>query len=340
MNSPVTIRQIAQAAGVNSSTVSRALRNDRTVSAETCQRIQKLAAELGYKPNPMVSALMASRIRLRKAPEQQILAYLHSFSPENSWRKYATLVDYFEGARERAAQFGYQLEEFWVRNGGVSSRKMSDILYCRDILGVIIAPMPNRLGHLSLQWDHFSAAALGYSMARPLMHRAVPDHLLGIRSALRHLRKLGYRRIGLVLSRSQDARCDGNWTAGYAEYFLLQPARTRIAPFLHSSFDPLKFRRWLDAARPDAIISGNPNALKWMQDAGLGQPHNFGFAMLDRPADDDQYAGVYLDGRAVGAAAADLVIGQLNRNERGLPAKPIRTIVASHWLDGRSAPPR
>lgn len=56
-----TLVDVAKAAGVNKSTVSRALRGDPTVGRDTRQRIQRLAAQLNYFPN--VSAKRLTRAR-------------------------------------------------------------------------------------------------------------------------------------------------------------------------------------------------------------------------------------------------------------------------------------
>src|SRR5258708_13082311 len=47
--------EIAQELGVASSTVSRALRGDPRISAEMRQRVETLAKNAGYQPNPLVS---------------------------------------------------------------------------------------------------------------------------------------------------------------------------------------------------------------------------------------------------------------------------------------------
>ena len=56
---PVTIKDIARQLDVSHTTVSLALRNHPSLPAATRARIQKLARELGYRPNPLVHALMA-----------------------------------------------------------------------------------------------------------------------------------------------------------------------------------------------------------------------------------------------------------------------------------------
>ena len=52
-----TIRDVAEAAGVSIGTVSKALNNSGTLSAETRARIIKLAGELGFRPNDLAQSL-------------------------------------------------------------------------------------------------------------------------------------------------------------------------------------------------------------------------------------------------------------------------------------------
>src|SRR3954447_995504 len=62
---PVTIYQIAEVAGVSSSTVARILRGDvkesHRRSAETAKRIRRLATEMGYRPNLRARAFSRGR---------------------------------------------------------------------------------------------------------------------------------------------------------------------------------------------------------------------------------------------------------------------------------------
>ncbi|MDF1605362.1 LacI family DNA-binding transcriptional regulator [Nocardioides sp. YIM 152315] len=56
-----TIYDVATAAGVATSTVSRAFTNPGRVSATTRDRVLAVAAELGYRPNPHARALLSGR---------------------------------------------------------------------------------------------------------------------------------------------------------------------------------------------------------------------------------------------------------------------------------------
>lgn len=57
----ITIRDIARALDVSTSTVSRALRDSSEISSETKKRVLELAQRLDYHPNPVALSLMSSQ---------------------------------------------------------------------------------------------------------------------------------------------------------------------------------------------------------------------------------------------------------------------------------------
>ena len=57
----VTIKDVARAAGVSPATVCRALSTPDLVRAETCERVRRSAAELGYSPNRAARGLITGR---------------------------------------------------------------------------------------------------------------------------------------------------------------------------------------------------------------------------------------------------------------------------------------
>jgi DNA-binding LacI/PurR family transcriptional regulator len=60
----LTLEEIATLAGVSRSTVSRALNNQPRVSAEVCERVQRIMACTGYAPNTAAQLLAQRRLPL------------------------------------------------------------------------------------------------------------------------------------------------------------------------------------------------------------------------------------------------------------------------------------
>ena len=69
----VTIRQVAEEAGVSIGTVDRILHHRGRVSKETTDRVHEIIEKLGYKPN-----IHASLLSIRKVI--RILYYLRDYS--------------------------------------------------------------------------------------------------------------------------------------------------------------------------------------------------------------------------------------------------------------------
>src|SRR5678809_408827 len=59
----VTIKDIARALGISTSTVSRALRDSYEISPETKQLVLECAEKLNYRPNPIALSLKEKRSR-------------------------------------------------------------------------------------------------------------------------------------------------------------------------------------------------------------------------------------------------------------------------------------
>jgi len=329
-----TMQQIADAVGVSRMAVSLALRNSPKISAKTRERISQAADELGYRPNPMVSALMTQLRAGREVKRPTTVAYVTAYPTEDGWRQPGLFTEFYTGAKKRAAALGYTLEEWWLRRPGLSEQRFSDILFTRNILGLIIAPLPAGGAALALDWPRFASAAIGYSVASPSIHRVSNDQYSTIRLAIAELTRLGYRRIGMAMTRDGDERVNCNWSAGLLVFQSSIPPERRIPALLADGpFGPA-FASWFTSYQPDAIISQEPECIDILQNLGVRVPHDVGFAHLGVTADDTQWAGVNQAAELVGNAAVDVVDAQLRRNERGLPAQQKTVLVRGHWVPG------
>lgn len=334
----VTLRDVAEKAGVSVMTVSRVLRNQRNISAETREKVNQIARELGYRPNPMVSALMSYRRSARRTVTYTSLAYITAFPTRQEWRENKLYFEFFEGARAGADRHGFQLEEFWLREPGMTTERLSQILYNRNVPGLLIAPLPVSQGHLRLDWDKFSAVTIGYSLARPLLHRAVNHQFRSMRMAVRKLRKLGYKRLGLAMSASYDSRVDHQWSGSFLAERERFDRGEQVPLFLleDDEWNEANFVKWFRKNKPDVILCQQPEILEWLDKLKVKVPDDVGIAHLNCPDDSGEFAGIYQNGRVIGEVAIDFLVGMVQRNERGVPDLAHSILVEGTWVDGKT----
>ena len=329
-----TLAIVAQDAKVSRMTVSRVLRNAADVSPATRERVWDSIRKLGYRPNPMVSALMSYVRSGSPKTDAGVLAYLTSGAQEHGWRQHAIYLAFHEGARERAESLGYKLEEFWLRQRGISMARLSRILYARGICGVIVAPLSSSHGHLNLDWNRFSAVAIGYSLLKPSMSRVSNDQYDSILIALRELRRRGYTRIGLAMPHRNDRRVNYHWSAGYLSFHQRLQNAKYPQLFLPDAWEKEAALAWVRRQRLEAVVSMDPEFLEWLESAGYRLPLDMGFVNLDWSKQFRPCAGIDQRPDEVGAAAVDVVVGQLNRNKLGIPSIQRNILVPGVWVPG------
>jgi LacI family transcriptional regulator len=336
-----TIRQLAALTGVSRTTVSLALRNHPSLPVDTRTRIQKLAAAHGYKQDPLVSSLMAHLRTSRAKRSVERIAYFTTWDTRDGWRKPGNENNYFLGACERAEKLGYEIEHIWAREPGVTTARLSKILYTRAIRGIILAPFGNPRSHITMDWKHFATAAISHTLVRPLVHRASHGHYNGMFLALRHLRHHGYRRIGFATRLEQSERVGSSWLAALLVYQQSISPDQRIPPLLSpvptkAGMDAAAFKRWYHDHTPDVVVSNLSTPLHLLQEMGLHVPEDVGYASLDLINKDDPWSGIDQQAREVGASAVDLVMTQLQNNEFGLPRYPKTVYMDGLWREGNT----
>lgn len=341
-----TVRDLAARLGISRSAVSMALRNHPRISAATRERVQAEASRLGYRPNPMVTALMTQVRASRVKRSGEVIAFLTAYDNAEEWRKRSPFVGTFEGARRQAEAMGFCLDPYWLGARGADSRRVARVLRARAVRGAIIAPVPLDLDPLSLDWERQLFVAVGYSFEQQVLHRANHNQFNIMLACYRRLRSSGHERIGLAVPRESDERVHHFWQAGF--HIGQQTLGGAALPPLWLSDwhdrPELKreFLKWHRAHRPDAVIGILPdNPLRWMREAGIPVPRRTSYASLDLDhAQLGEVAGVRQNVEAVGAAAVDILVSGLHRNEHGLPEHPKLVLMDSDWSDGATVCPR
>jgi LacI family transcriptional regulator len=298
-----------------------------------------VARRLGYTPNPLVSSIFAHLRRRKGRPQLGTLAFLTAHANAQIWREPGTYRDFFEGARERAAQQGFAVEPHWAAEPGMTGPRLNAILRARGILGVILSTRDAEHRFFDLEWEQFALVRVGLSQRIPPLHCVVNHQYQTVRLVAEQLALRGYGRIGIVLSRWQNEVTNQSWLAGFLIWQQSQPIRRRVPVHLADKLSEPRFSAWFKRHQPDAVISVNPDVVRWVRSIRLTMPEEVGAAVLAWHDHYGDIAGANQNNRLVGAAGVDIILGQLRRNERGLPDCARTTLIASSWQDGATVRP-
>lgn len=340
----IILRDIAEKLGVTSATVSMALRNHPSISEKRREQIRRVAKEMGYVPDPHLAALAAYRRAHASADIRSTIAWINHWEQPEDLRKHREFELYWCGAREAARRYGYSLEEIhWLPE--YSARRFQQILVARGIRGVLIPPHHTRPDWGDFDWSKFSIIRFGLSVLAPDSHLVTADQLRAVIMAVHRIAEYGYRRIGLVMPADRDRQLGGGFVGGVssARQSFQLPA---IPPLLTEEkiyFEQpekarLLLRQWLQKHKPDALLAFPVAIPALLGQLGYRIPEDLAVAgtAMDVPVD----AGIDQHSEAIGRIAVEMLVAQINLNERGEPADPYRVLVESRWRDGKSLPDR
>lgn len=339
----VSQKEVALAAGVHPTTVSLALRDSPRLPAATRTRIQALALKLGYQPDPLLDALNAYRLAGRERRFQGVIAWLNCWEKTNlDIFKTGILAPSFQQALTRCETNGFRLEEFFLGPGGYTWQRLSTILHERGIQGVIIPPLPGGRAHLRLRWEWFSCLAVGYSLARPELHRATHDHYCNMRLLLRGIRHTGRRRIGLVMLRHENLRTDTQRFAAYQTLASTTPSPSDsefVPPLWVDTIEDAEVLSWYKKHRPEAILGQSAKRItSILEAAGIEVPREV-LVATGSAQENPGFPGIVEDNPHLMNVAVDYLVTMIRRGETGLPPKPVRIQVTGTWTDGQPTTP-
>ncbi len=337
MKRRLTLRDLAAQLGVSHMTVSLALRNDPRLLPATRKRVQAAARKAGYRADAVLSSLMARLRTLHEKPAQATLGFVTGWPTRDGWRKMSNLVRFYVGAKRRAGQLGYALDELWLTEPGMTSARMTKILRTRGIRGLILHSLPASGGRLDLAWAHFACVTKGLTVSHPAMHRVVSSHYEDMQHVLHELERRRYRRIGLVLSEALSERVDQAWLAAFLLHQNKMIVTERLPALITSTGDEAdQFDQWYSAHRPEVILFSDQPVARWIERLKLRVPADVGLVHLDWSRDVAPLAGLDSDPETIGEAATNLLVGQLQANEFGIPKHEKIVAVRGHWVPGIS----
>jgi LacI family transcriptional regulator len=348
---PPSLADISKATGYARSTVSMALRNDKSIPKETRKKIERAAQACGYYPNPILAALGRKHFDAEDIGGISIARIEMYTEPPTEGPERARL----EAQREYARKLGYRLESFPLanfRDGHHATR----VLYARGIQGIIL-PAHFELDMLpGMSWSRFCVVGWGEgttessASSETLLYRAMVDHFSLVTRAWEETWKRGYRRIGFALFQIVPNIIEDQIRLGAIQCCLLRvPARDRILPFIPKKeigdWDAHLLTDWVRRHRPDVVIGFNPYFRWALESEGFRIPRDIGFAALHKDLDLDQLpgggerdSGMREMRTKVMMAAVELMDQQIRSHQYGLPKEQRVLLINSEWVDGETLP--
>jgi DNA-binding LacI/PurR family transcriptional regulator len=320
--------------GLSRTTVSDALRESGRTSPETAERVRRAAQSVGYRRNPLAATLMSELRRSRGTTFRGVLAAVELSEVGRPAHSQAFHRELIEGANQRAGSLGFKVERFGVGERGVSLARLDSILRFRGIHGIILLPTWETPDFSKLDWSHYAGVYTDNLIERPALNAVCSDQYRSLINALDRLREFGYRRPGIVVQRQQDERLQHRWTAAFRAFHEAHPETPWLPPLAQPTLSQANFLPWFRQYQPDVVLAHSPDVIDWMASAGAIVPETHGFACLNLGGATRPCAGLDQMPREIGARAVELLIAQLQRNERGLPAWPTSTMLLAQWVDG------
>ena len=340
-SSPVTLRDVARELKVSHSTVSRALQNSPNISLARREEIQEAARRMGYRPNAMATQLGHQRHASQKQLISSEIAWINYWTDPKKLRSFEEFNLYWKGARQRAEESGYRLEEF---NCGdqLSPSRLEKILLARNINGILIPPhggLQPPPGWDKIDWGKFSIVRFGYSVEFPCAHLVTSNHLTCGMLAIENMWRLGYKRIGFVATPNQHFYFRAGFLLKQALHVKEQPP---ICAFLSSEnhLDKLPaFSKWLEKNRLDAILTDLAETRTMLDQLGYRVPEDIGLAATS-VLDGNATAGIDQNSEEIGRAVFETLLSLLNHNQYGIPDIVREVVITGNWVDGTTLPQR
>jgi DNA-binding LacI/PurR family transcriptional regulator len=196
LNRRPTIKDVAEAAGVSRSTVSRALTGRGYAAGDVRERVRQVAAELGYVPDVMARTL-----------KQQVSRSVGVIVSDLRNPFYAELA---AGANREARVRGYTMVLADTSLSAEAESEAAEAFVALRVAGVIVTPGSSTVSTY-LGAHGVPVVEVDRQFAPGSTDGVVVGNRVGAREATAHLVGLGHRRIALFIDET-------DWTTGHERY--------------------------------------------------------------------------------------------------------------------------
>ena len=279
-----TIKDVAKAANVSYSTVSRALAGNSQISEKTRKKIIETAKSMGYLPNTIAKSLVT------KSTSTLGLIVSDITNP--------FFLEAMEGVEEYAANYGYSVY-LCNTNWNIDKEKQCiNRLYGSSVDGIIIFPVSNDISHILDIQEAVPTVLVNYKPDTEICNYVAFNDYDSTIEAMRYLIKLGHTKIafvgGLEINRSDIVRLKGYKKVLSECGIPINDSYIAHGDYKQSSgYQLTKSMFSENNVLPTAIIAGNDvmalGAIQALEELGLSVPGDVSVIGFD----DISYSSLY-----------------------------------------------
>lgn len=335
----ISVRDVADVAGVSVGTVSNVLNNPGLVAAATAQRVQTAIDELGFVRNDAARQLRAGRSRTIG------LVVLEASNP--------FFAELARGAEERAYADGLIVLTANSDDDSVREQVNLDMFQQQRVLGVVVSPRADdyeRVRKLQEQGTH--VVLVERTTTDPMISSVAVDNIAGGQLAVDHLLAAGRNRIAFVggptsIRQVSDRLVGATRAIASEQGTTLQVVETANTTVLEGRTAGEAIAAMEPTERPDGIFAANDllaiGVMQALRAARVSIPEDvalIGYDDIDFAASTEvPLSSIRQPSRELGHTAVDLLLARVAD-----PASPAQHIVFDPELvvrastEGETAP--
>lgn len=338
----VTLKEVAEAAGVSIATASYAMRGRSSVKRSTREKVEAAALALGYRKDASASLLAAKQRRARTKKESHLSLALFDnpdLTPELE-----------EAFRRSADRLGYGCEV--LDRGEIGSPTFFRYLRTHNIAGLFFNwtddfMLPPVLINPE-KWTRFALAKFSRGLPHflvPIIRHSAFDYM---HITTTYVRVRGYKRIALIFVPEPEASVRNNnarFGAVLGHHLVREHDDVKVEWRMIAAKDTAQFpsaaiRRWLDEFQPDVIIGFPSLVYRKLCDAGYRFPTDCAYACIPVPEGCPDLSGPRIRNAEVARLAVQSLHRSLQFDARGFHVHPDEYVIEPFWNEGKTLPIR
>jgi DNA-binding LacI/PurR family transcriptional regulator len=311
----VSIKEVAERAGVSVATAYKAFNSDYSTGTDIRERVLKAAGELAYVHKPSATR--------RKLVRSNVIALIIADSASSN-RFYNNIIHELTIELDR---FGYRLIVLFTEKDTVSEQEALRTMVERNVDGIILLPLsPAPLEEVNQLLREGMPLLQLFDRLYPEMDTLLFDDVLGTQLATRHLIQCGHRRIALYTRNGRHNR-----RAGYVNAFQeagLPVEEALLLEFLYDKSVKETIKQHISQQKPTAIITVSEgittSVLQSLREMSLSMPEDMSIIAYD---DFPWMASIGISAvthpfDTLGNQATRLILSQIASREAGHGAPP------------------